>query len=139
MDDPPSYGSRYQFESVEVKETAFRLDGVFLPPEDANPKVVCFAEVQFQRDEELYDRFIAEVSLFLRRTQIRYDDWRGVLLFGSRTLELSNRYLHRSVLDGPQVQSVYLDELNDVTESRSLGLELIRLTIVDHSVSACHL
>lgn len=31
MADPPQQGHRYQFESVEVKETAFRLDGVFLP------------------------------------------------------------------------------------------------------------
>ena len=130
MEDPPQQGYRYQFESVEVKEATFRLDGVFLPPEDACPKVVCFAEVQFQRDEELYDRFIAEVALFLRRTQIQYDDWRGVLLFGSRTFEPSNRYLHRSILDGPQVQSVYLDELADSTPQRSLGIELIRLTIV---------
>ena len=29
---------RYRFDSVEVKETAFRIDGVFLPPEDRNPR-----------------------------------------------------------------------------------------------------
>ncbi|MHC5826907.1 MAG: DUF2887 domain-containing protein, partial [Nostoc sp.] len=41
----------YRFESVEVKETAFRIDGVFLPPEGATPIIIFFAEVQFQKDE----------------------------------------------------------------------------------------
>jgi predicted transposase YdaD len=130
MENPPAAGDRYQFQSIEVKETAFRIDGVFLPPDDANPKIVCFAEVQFQRDDELYDRFFAEIALFLRRSPKRYDDWRGILLFGSRSLEPSNRYLHRSMLDGSQVQCVYLDELVQEAPGRSLGLELIRLTLV---------
>jgi predicted transposase YdaD len=30
----------YRFESVAVKETGFRIDGVFLPPEGATPKVI---------------------------------------------------------------------------------------------------
>ena len=55
---------RYRFESIEVKETAFRIDGVFLPPEDASPKVVFFGEVQFQKDEDLYKRFLRSFLFF---------------------------------------------------------------------------
>jgi predicted transposase YdaD len=29
VDKPPPAAEKYQFESVEVKETAFRIDGVF--------------------------------------------------------------------------------------------------------------
>jgi predicted transposase YdaD len=129
MDNPPDYVQGYQFESVEVKETSFRLDGVFLPPGTAPEKVVCFAEVQFQKDEELYDRFIAEVSLFLRRSQVQYDDWRGLLLFGSRSLEPSNGYLHRSWLRSSQVQCLYLDELTAPAEP-SMGIAVMRLTVL---------
>jgi predicted transposase YdaD len=30
---PPERAAQYIFEAVEVKETAFRMDGVFLPPD----------------------------------------------------------------------------------------------------------
>ena len=32
VDDPPLQAQNYKFESVEVKETAFRIDGVLTPP-----------------------------------------------------------------------------------------------------------
>lgn len=41
----------YRFESVEMKETAFRIDGVFLHPEGAASIIIFFAEVQFQKAE----------------------------------------------------------------------------------------
>jgi predicted transposase/invertase (TIGR01784 family) len=128
VDEPPAEAERYQFESVEVKETAFRIDGVFLPPDDAASKVVFFVEVQFQKDEEFYFRFSSESSLFMRRHAGSYDDWRGVIIFGSRNLEPSNLYIHRSLLATNQVQRVYLDELGDV-EDKPLGLGLMLLTV----------
>ncbi|MBD2195918.1 MULTISPECIES: Rpn family recombination-promoting nuclease/putative transposase [Calothrix] len=128
VDEPPLEADNYQFESVEVKETAFRIDGVFLPPANAASQVVFFAEVQFQKDEDLYFRFFSEVSLFLHRHPIRYHDWMGVIIFGSRNLEPSNLRIHRSLLAGDQVQRIYLDELGDV-QQQPLGLGLMLLTI----------
>ena len=40
----------YEVKSVEVKEISFRLDGVFLPPDDHPHLPICFVEVQFQKD-----------------------------------------------------------------------------------------
>ena len=128
VDTPPTAAANYQFESIEVKETAFRIDGVFLPPNDAEDQQVYFAEVQFQKDEDLYFRFFSELSLFLHRHPIRYDDWSGVIIFGSRNLEPSNLRIHRSLLSGEQIQRVYLDELGDV-QQQPLGLGLMLLTI----------
>ncbi|WP_443029087.1 DUF2887 domain-containing protein [Spirulina sp. CS-785/01] len=34
---PPSQASAYRFDSVELKQTAFRVDGVFLPLEESLP------------------------------------------------------------------------------------------------------
>jgi predicted transposase YdaD len=42
---PPDV-DQYRFDSVEVKESAFRIDGVFLPPDDAALKQIFFCEVQ---------------------------------------------------------------------------------------------
>lgn len=53
MPNPPAHAKAYRFESVEVKESSFRIDGVFLPPEEISPKVIFFIEVQFQKDRGL--------------------------------------------------------------------------------------
>ncbi|MDZ8051805.1 MAG: Rpn family recombination-promoting nuclease/putative transposase [Aulosira sp. ZfuVER01] len=127
VDEPPPDAAGYQFESVEVKETAFRIDGVFLPPANSLSKVVFFAEVQFQKDEDLYHRFFSELFLFLYRHSIRYDDWFGVIIFPSRSLEPSNSMIHRALLESSQVRRVYLDELGDLRQ-QPLAIGLMLLT-----------
>ncbi|MBD2693592.1 DUF2887 domain-containing protein [Anabaena catenula] len=129
IDEPPPEAKDYQFESVEVKETAFRIDGVFLPPDNAVSKIVFFAEVQFQKDEDLYHRFFSELFLFLYRHSIRYEDWFGVIIFGSRSMEPSNSMIHRGLLENGQVRRVYLDELGDLRQ-QPLGLGLMLLTTI---------
>ncbi len=135
VDEPPPEAQNYQFESVEVKETAFRIDGVFLPPANAVSKTVFFAEVQFQKDEDLYHHFFSELFLFLYRHSIRYDDWFGVIIFGSRSLEPSNSTIHRALLESGQIRRVYLDELGDLRE-QPLGLGLMLLTNVTSETEA---
>lgn len=128
VEHPPVEASRYRFESVEVKEPSFRIDGVFLPPDDASAKTVFFAEVQFQKDEDLYHRFMAESMLYLYRNRAIYNDWYGVIIFPSRSLEPENQITHRSLLNGNQIQRVYLDELGDPSQ-QSVGISLMQLTI----------
>ncbi|MGF1604107.1 MAG: Rpn family recombination-promoting nuclease/putative transposase [Thermosynechococcaceae cyanobacterium] len=132
LEHPPEQAKGYQFESIEVKEPTFRIDGVFLPPEDTSPKVIYFAEVQFQPDEELYDRFFAESLLYLHRNPSIYDDWYGVVIFPSRKLEPKNTTIHRSLLDGPQVTRIYLDGLGELG-SQPVGIELMQLAIAPES------
>jgi len=128
VEEPPPQAQDYQFESIEVKETAFRMDGVFTPPDNAASKTVFFAEVQFQADPKLYYRFNSEVWLFLRHHIQDYDDWFGVIIFPSRKLEPSKLAIHRSMLNGGQLQRVYLDELGDLRE-QPLGIGLMLLTM----------
>jgi predicted transposase/invertase (TIGR01784 family) len=135
LEQPPEQARGYRFESIEVKEPTFRIDGVFLPPEDASPRVVYFAEFQFQPDELLYHRFFSESLLYLRRNPTLYDDWYGVVIFPSRSMEPDNTTIHRSLLDGPQVQRFYLDELGDPSQ-QPIGVSLIQLTIVPESQMA---
>ncbi len=128
VEHPPTERQRYRFQSVEVKETAFRIDGVFLPPEDASPKIIFFAEVQFQKDEALYHRFFTESLLYLYRNQTSYDDWYGIIIFPSRNLEPSDTNTHRALLASDQIQRIYLDELGN-SDSQSVGVSLMQLTI----------
>ena len=43
----------YEFRSVEIKQTSFRLDGVLLLAIGASDRPVYFSEVQFQKDQQL--------------------------------------------------------------------------------------
>jgi predicted transposase/invertase (TIGR01784 family) len=128
LEHQPEQARDYRFESIEVKETSYRIDGVFLPPEGTSPRIVYFAEVQFQSDESLYFRFSSESSVFLHRNQNLFDDWFGVFIFASRSIEPENVYIHRSMLNGPQVQRIYLDELGDPSE-QPIGIRLMQLTL----------
>jgi predicted transposase/invertase (TIGR01784 family) len=128
VNNPPANAQNYRFESVEIKEPNFRIDGVFLPPENGSDRTVFFAEVQFQKDESLYHRFFSESLLYLYRNQTLHHDWYGVIIFPSRNLEPENAHLHRALLTSDQVQRIYLDELGN-PKDQSIGISLMQLTI----------
>ena len=73
-----------------------------------------FCEVQFQKDELLYERVFAESSLYFYRNRNRFSDWQAVIIYPSRNIEQSDIYPHRGQLNSPQVHRVYLDELGDI-------------------------
>jgi predicted transposase/invertase (TIGR01784 family) len=135
VDYDPSQAQNYRFESVEVKETAFRIDGVFLPTEGATPRIIFFAEVQFQKDEALYHRFFTESMMYLNRNQFQYDDWFCVIIFPSRSLEPSDKKTHRIFLNSDQVQQIYLDEFGDPNQ-QPIGINLMQLTIASDEAMA---
>ncbi|MEH1838276.1 MAG: Rpn family recombination-promoting nuclease/putative transposase [Nostoc sp.] len=129
LTNPPTNANAYRFDSVAVKEPKFEIDGVFLPPENAGPGVVYFCEVQFQKDEQLYERVFAESSLYFYRNRERFSDWQAVIIYPSRSLEQSQIYPHRSLLNGGQVHRIYLDELGDI-RTLPLWVALMVLTTV---------
>ena len=114
LENPPENADSYRFDSVAIKEPKFEIDGVFLPPENENPGIVYFCEVQFQKDEILYERVVAESSLYFYRNRTRFSDWEAVIIYPSRNIEQSNIYPLRAFLNSDQVHRVYLDELGDI-------------------------
>ncbi|MFM7369705.1 MAG: DUF2887 domain-containing protein, partial [Sphaerospermopsis kisseleviana] len=80
LDKLPKNADAYRFDSVAVKEPKFEIDGVFLPPENQSPGTVYFCEVQFQRDEQLYERVFAESHLYFYRNRSRFSDWQAVII-----------------------------------------------------------
>jgi predicted transposase YdaD len=49
LNRPAEQAARYQFTSEELKQTAFRIDGIFRPPDDRPDWPLFFVEVQFQQ------------------------------------------------------------------------------------------
>ncbi|EAW34047.1 hypothetical protein L8106_26507 [Lyngbya sp. PCC 8106] len=114
----------YQFQSVELKQTAFRIDGVFLPPPEADNQTVYFVEVQFQKDPLLYHRLFAELFLFLNQNPNTVD-WQAVAIYPNPNLEPEQTYLYRTLLASSQVQPIYLSELS----SSSVELGIVELIL----------
>jgi predicted transposase YdaD len=111
IDDRPVNADQYRFDSVAIKEPKFEIDGVFLPPERDEPGCVYFCEIQFQKDAALYERLFSESLLYFYRNAALFSDWKAVVIYPSHSLEQTKRYPHRSLLNGPQVHQIYLDEL----------------------------
>jgi predicted transposase/invertase (TIGR01784 family) len=130
LTNPPKNASAYRFDSVAVKEPKFEIDGVFLPPAEASAGVVYFCEVQFYKDEQLYERLFAESSLYFYRNRARFSDWQAVIIYPSRSFEQSDIHPHRTFLNGNQVHRVYLNELGNIREL-PLWVALMVLTTVE--------
>ncbi|MEM7580583.1 MAG: Rpn family recombination-promoting nuclease/putative transposase, partial [Cyanobacteria bacterium P01_A01_bin.80] len=112
------------------KEPKFEIDGVFLPPENESPGAVYFCEVQFQKDERLYERVFAESSLYFYRNRDRFSDWQIVIIYPSRNIEQDDIYPYRGLITIPQFQRIYLDELGNIREL-PIWVALMVLTTVD--------
>jgi predicted transposase/invertase (TIGR01784 family) len=125
---PPVNAARYTFEAVEVKETGFRMDGVFLPPDVLG--IVYFSEAQFQKDELLYERMLAEISIYVYRNRERISDWQAVVIYPSRSIEQSNPDMVREFLASERIVRVYLDELGEI-EALPIGVGLMVLTTLE--------
>ena len=121
----PETANTYQFSSVEIKQTAFRIDGVFLPIQEDNP--IYFVEVQFQPDTELYSRLFSEIFLYLRQNKPR-STWRGVLIYPSRSIDISDTKDCHEFFTSSRVIAIYLDELGEAA-SLPIGIATIKLIV----------
>jgi predicted transposase/invertase (TIGR01784 family) len=128
LSQPPNRAAEYIFEAVEVKETGFRMDGVFLPPDRSG--IVYLCEVQFQPDELLYERMLSEISIYTYRNRERFVNWRAVVIYPTRSMEQSRIEMVREMLTSGRIQRVYLDELGEVG-ALPTGLGLMVLTTLE--------
>ncbi len=116
-------GNAYKFSSVEIKQTAFRIDGLFLPSIDSCDQPIYFVEVQFQSDSRFYSRFFSEIFLYLRQYELA-NDWRAVVLYPQRSIDPEVHIHYRGLLLTQQVQRIYLDELGEDADL-SLGIGVL--------------
>lgn len=128
LSQPPERASEYTFEAIEVKETSFRMDGVFLPPNLFG--VVFFCEVQFQLDELLYERMLSEISIYTYRNRERFANWQAVVIYPTRTMEQSRTEMVQELLASGRIMRVYLDELGAM-DVLPTGLGLMVLTTLE--------
>lgn len=124
--DPTVNVNPYEFVSVELKEIAFRIDGVFIPTNQTTNQPLYFVEVQFQLDLTFYRRFFAEIFLYLRQNE-SVNFWRAIVIYPQRSLDPTDRLPYELLLNSSQVQRIYLDELD--TGENSLQVAIVKLII----------
>jgi predicted transposase/invertase (TIGR01784 family) len=127
LGQPANLAENYSFDSVEIKQVGFRLDGVLLPKLDAVDQTVIFLEVQFQKDTTFYHRFIAEIHLFLKLNPSTFD-WKAVVIFPRRSIEPPDFRLFRNLIHSDQVYRIYLEDLKACSDG-TIGLDLMRLIV----------
>jgi len=123
LGQPTENAEGYNFTSVEVKEKAFRFDGIFMP--DSVEKPIYFVEVQFQPKPEFYWELITEINIYLNQYKPQ-QDWQAIALFAKRSLdvEILTNY-QQELINSGRIKRIYLDEL----PTGSIGMGLIELIL----------
>ncbi|MFM7601358.1 MAG: Rpn family recombination-promoting nuclease/putative transposase [Pseudanabaena sp.] len=124
IDRPISEAEGYKFSSAEIKEKAFRFDGIFMPT--ANDKPIFLAEVQFQPKEDFYSEFLAEIFLYLNQYR-PIQDWQAVAIFARHNSEPTPDKFCQELINLGRIKRVYLEDLQQETNSH--GIEIIQLIL----------
>jgi predicted transposase/invertase (TIGR01784 family) len=128
----PDVASIYQFSSIEIKQTAFRIDGVFVPNVE-NEQPIYFVEVQFQADDGIYSRLMAEICLYLRQNQ-PVNDWSAVVLYPNRSTDVGDIKHYREFFISQRIRRIYLDELS--TDSPlPIGIATVKLIVASEDTA----
>jgi predicted transposase/invertase (TIGR01784 family) len=123
LGEPTENATDYKFTSVEVKEKAFRFDGIFMA--DSVEKPIYFVEVQFQPKPDFYWELIAEINIYLNQFK-PVQDWQAVALFAKGSLDIRELTAYQQeLINSGRIKRIYLDEL----PPGSIGMGLIELII----------
>ncbi|WP_425215200.1 Rpn family recombination-promoting nuclease/putative transposase [Tumidithrix helvetica] len=131
LDRPASEAEGYQFSSIEIKEKAFRTDGVFIPSTD--DKLIYFTEVQFQLNDDFYLDFEAEIRLYLKQYRPK-QDWKAVAIFARSNCEPEPPKHCQEAIALGRIVRVYLEDWLE-HETNSLGIAIIQLILSSEKIA----
>ena len=127
----PTLANSYKFRSVEIKQTAFRLDGVLVPNIQSPNTPIHFGEVQMQKDEAFYRRFFGEIFLYLYQYE-ETKHWQALVIFRNRKIEPEDTQPYQALLNSSNVTRIYLEDLGDEAYE-NLGLGIVKLIVEDEA------
>ena len=129
LGESPSNAIGYKFDSVEVKELAFRFDGIFFPPND--DKLIYFVEVQFQQRDNFYWDLFGEIFLYLKLYRPQ-QNWYAVAIFPNRSTDTAEQIQYQELFHPGRISRIYLDELEE-TSADSIGLGMLELIVAQQA------
>jgi len=121
----------YRFESITVKTTEKRIDGVLEPTVAGHP--IYFVEVQASPDEQMYWRTSREISVYFeQRPKLQDTEWYAYVIWLNKEDDSGFKKTH--IYDEQKVQrilSVHLIDILKKLPDNSLALNVLRPLIVD--------
>ncbi len=126
IEQPTTDPTTYQFTAPEVKQRAFRFDGLFLPVAESPELPIYFVEVQFQKKPKFYSQLFAEIFLYF----YQYDpsnEWYANVIYRRRSLEIPAPRRYRELMEH-RVRRIYLDEIEQTAE-QSIGVGIVQLVV----------
>lgn len=123
----------YEFTSIEAKELAFRIDGLFLPKAVYPDYPIYFIEVQFQKDPDFYWRFITEIFLYLG-TYKQNRPWQAIVIWAKSSMDIEIPIPYQNFILNQRLQKIYLNELSN-EDSQSLGIKILKFIASSQSKS----
>ncbi len=99
----------YTFQATEIKQTAFRLDGVFKPNRENAHLPTIFVEVQFQADAKFYSRFLSEIFLYLHHYP-QTNPCKAVVIYPERKTEIDTLTRYADFIHLTNIKRIYLNE-----------------------------
>ena len=119
----------YRFCFEEIKQTAFRLDGILTPATAHSGLPLIFVEVQFQPDAAFYSRFFCEIFFYLHQNR-PIQPWQAIIIYPTRQVETDGSLHYSTLLESDRIKRIYLEDLKDPPMDR-MGLQLIQLIVVE--------
>jgi len=121
----------YRFESITVKTTEKRIDGVLEPTVPGHP--IYFVEVQASPDKQMYWRTSREISVYFeQRPKLQDTEWYAYVIWLNKDDDSGFKKTH--IYDEQKVQrilSVHLIDILKKLPDNSLALNVLRPLIVD--------
>ena len=128
LPNQPPNPENYTFDSIEVKETSFRIDGVLIPPNSNG--IIVFSEVQMQPIANLYERMFSEIGTYTYRHTEQFHDWQAIAVYPDRETEQPTTKVPHELFDSGRILPIYLNELGQISQL-PLGIALLVLTILE--------
>jgi predicted transposase YdaD len=130
---PETNVNTYSFASPEIKQRAFRLDGVFTPSSDFPDEPLYFVEIQFYKDEEFYDRLFNSIFLYFSQYKPNNPNWYAIVFYGKRSQQTPIPGRYKALIE-PHLRCFYLDEI-EIIENESLGRGMLKLVVENENQS----
>jgi len=122
----------YRFESVTVKTTEKRIDGVLYPTAPDQP--IYFVEVQASPDKQMYWRTSRETSTYFeQRPELEGTEWYAYVIWLDKDDDGGFKKTH--IKDNDNVQRIFSIDLIGILKklpTNSLALNVLRPLIVDN-------
>lgn len=122
---PPAHALGYRFDAVEIKDTAVRIDGLYVPLQRDNAEPVYFVEFQNHTSERTYSNLLLKLGLYLEKVNPR-QNWHMLVIYPNRAIEQEALLPYRCLLQSDQMTRTYLDELPELPPGK-FGLEILKL------------